>query len=566
MIIGNTACPSCVAKGRDRTGNHLMLFEDGGSYCNRCGYGEGKGTFTEVNVKFSKEWSDEEVAAAIQGVQENSTIQSLQGREIKAHVCKHYGVRVAVSETDGQTQTERYYPIPHIETGDVQGYKVKTNSTDKRTYAKGRLKSGAFFGSTVIPKKGKKIFITEGEDDCLALYQAIYENCDTSWRNRISVVSLINGASGADQEMMRNRDLLDAYKEIILCFDMDSAGEEGVAKACKVLNRAKVFRAQYEHNDANDMVKEGLSKELYFNAIMAGKPRPEKIITGAQITLAELRIPLKAGIQSIYQGLNRKLHGFRYGDGGGELSVWCAGSGMGKTTAAREIMYDFNANHGLRLGNVFLEEQYRKTAQSYIAIDNNVPVAALRENPDILNDQQWELSHKKLVNNGRISFLKHFGSLASDSLMDYFWYLSAEEKCDFIMLDHISMVVSGETSGAGGERKDIDILMTKLAAFCEDSGTSVQAVVHLKRPPDGSFNDGKRISLSHLRGSAAIEQLSHNIFAIEGDQHGDNPNTRIIRVLKNREWGDLGEADTVEYNPTTGRLMPVQVSMGGNKF
>lgn len=154
--------------------------------------------------------------------------------------------------------------------------------------------------------------------------------------------------------------------------------------------------------------------------------------------------------------------------------------------------------------------------------------------------------------------MSHFGSLASSDLMEHMrWMSFGPLQADFIMLDHISMVISGQESGRGGERKDIDLLMTQLAAFCEDSGTSVIAIVHLKRPPMGSYNDGGKISLSSLRGSAAIEQLSHNVIAIEGDQ-SEAPNIRTARVLKNREWGDIGVADTMRYDSSTGRLRSVE--------
>ena len=39
-IVGDMPCPECRRNGRDRTGNHLILFEDGGAHCNRCGYKE----------------------------------------------------------------------------------------------------------------------------------------------------------------------------------------------------------------------------------------------------------------------------------------------------------------------------------------------------------------------------------------------------------------------------------------------------------------------------------------------------------------------------------------------
>lgn len=558
-IIGDSACPACTEKGRDRTGNHLMLFEDGGAYCNRCGYSENKGTFTQPRVNFSEEKSDEQIQTEIEETREDSTIQCLQDRSIKQHIAQRYGVRVFVSEQDGTTQTARIYPVFSLATEELQGFKIKSNEEKSRIWSKGRLKSGALFGIDALPQKGNKLFITEGEDDAMALHQAIYEHCDPKWRKSIAVCSLLNGAGGADKELLNNIETLERFKEIVLCFDMDEAGREGVRKVCKVIDRERLLEARYELKDANDMVKAGLSKELYFNVLAAARPRPEKIISGNEITLDELMTPLKKGIETVYPLLNSKMHGFRYGDGGGELTVFCAGSGMGKTTAAREIMYDFNSRYNLRLGHIFLEEQYRKTGQALIALDNNVPLAALREDPTIISREKFELSYNKLVKNNRTFFMKHFGSLASDHLMDHMWYQSTVEENDFIMLDHISMVVSGQQGSGQGERKDIDVLMTKLAAFCEDSGTSVIAVVHLKRPPDGkSFNNGKQISLSDLRGSAAIEQLSHNIIAVEGDQQGDDPNGRVLRVLKNREWGDIGVADSLQYNPDTGRLLPAR--------
>jgi hypothetical protein len=48
------------------------------------------------------------------------------------------------------------------------------------------------------------------------------------------------------------------------------------------------------------------------------------------------------------------------------------------------------------------------------------------------------------------------------------------------------------------------------------------------------------------------------VIAGERDQQGDNSAQMLIRVLKNREFGEVGEADTVEYNKKTGRLLPVE--------
>jgi hypothetical protein len=153
----------------------------------------------------------------------------------------------------------------------------------------------------------------------------------------------------------------------------------------------------------------------------------------------------------------------------------------------------------------------------------------------------------------RMSFYNHFGSLEQANLIAKLRYMATVEKCDFIFLDHISIVTSGMESSSEGERKDIDILMTKLASLVQETGVGIIAIVHLKRAKDKSFNEGSAISLNDLRGSAALEQLSFNVLALERDQQAedDAKDSSIIRVLKCRETGDTGVADTLVYNRET---------------
>jgi len=554
-IIGDKACPKCREKGRDKTGNHLILFKDGGSYCSRCQYTENEGTFSEPNANFGLTPTKEECISLVKKTKEDTTFKGLKDRGLRQETLKHFGIKVSLSESDGESITAVYFPT--FKEGEHLGYKVRYPNKNFGTI--GDRKNSDFVGADVCPKKGNKIFITEGEYDMCALYQTIYDNCKPEWRHSIAVVSLLNGAKSVQKELLRNSDLLSKFKDVVLVLDNDEEGKNASEKAVQIIGVEKAKVVTLPLKDANSMLLKGRGKELYFNCITENSvPRPEKVISGNEISMEDLRVPLKKGLETPYPMLNEKLGGFRYGDGGGELTVVCAGSGMGKTTLAREIVYDFNANHKLKLGHIFLEEQFRKTGQAYIAMDNNVPVASLRADPNIITEYKFKKSYEKLIANNRTSFLTHFGSLASDNLLGYLKYLGIQEENDFIVLDHISMVVSGQENSHNGERKDIDILMTKLAAFCEDTGVSVIAIVHLKRPPKGSFNEGGRVSLSDLRGSAAIEQLSHNIISVEGDQQGDNPNERTIRVLKNREWGKVGKADLLHYNTTTGRLLPLE--------
>ena len=57
-----------------------------------------------------------------------------------------------------------------------------------------------------------------------------------------------------------------------------------------------------------------------------------------------------------------------------------------------------------------------------------------------------------------------------------------------------------------------------------------------------------------------MEQLSDVVIALERDQQGEDPNKSQVRVLKNRPLGTTGTADTLEYNPETNRLLPVDTA------
>ena len=38
--IGKERCPACASIGRDRSGDNLAIYDDGGKYCFSCGYYE----------------------------------------------------------------------------------------------------------------------------------------------------------------------------------------------------------------------------------------------------------------------------------------------------------------------------------------------------------------------------------------------------------------------------------------------------------------------------------------------------------------------------------------------
>ena len=103
--------------------------------------------------------------------------------------------------------------------------------------------------------------------------------------------------------------------------------------------------------------------------------------------------------------------------------------------------------------------------------------------------------------------------------------------------------------------------MTKLRSIVEHTGIGLLLVSHLRRPTgDAGHENGKEITLSHLRGSASIAHLSDSVIGLERNQQAedeDSANTTTVRILKNRYTGDTGIATHLYYNKDTGRLTEV---------
>ena len=137
------------------------------------------------------------------------------------------------------------------------------------------------------------------------------------------------------------------------------------------------------------------------------------------------------------------------------------------------------------------------------------------------------------------------------------------EGCRYIVLDHISAVISGLESE--NERKDLDVAMTHLAAFCASNDVHLLVVSHINRsdsqqflPPKGKEGEAFWVNVrkESARGSAALEQFSWNICAIEPEILPDFSRGRVrLKVLKTRFGDSLGIADVFTLDHDTWEVL-----------
>jgi twinkle protein len=474
----------------------------------------------------------------------NYPIYSLTHKPVPKFICEKYGVRTICSEKDGSSSGVLY---PYIKRGVTIAYKIR--ELPKTFKIAGEGKGLPFFGQELFPS-GKMIVVTEGEDDALAAATMFAEK-----GKNYSVVSIPNGATSAITVFKQEFEWVSKFTDVILCFDMDDPGRKAATEVADLLapvTTVRVMTLPEGYKDASDMLADR-NTEGFWNALSkASIYSPVGVVFGNDISIDYVRKPTEIGYEIPYPELQYKLKGLRKR----ELTVVCAGSGIGKSTWARELSYHLNKVHGLKTANIFIEEDYKKTSQSFIALDNNIPLAKLRTDPGIIPEDKFIESHTNLIANNRTWFFNHFGSINPEMLVNKIRYFALAQGVDFVFLDHLSMVISGTASN--DERKDIDMLMTSLASLINETGVGIITVVHLKRKSGQvSYNQGGQVELTDLRGSGALEQLSWNVIALERNQQStDQADFSTIRLLKNREWGYTGSCDKLFYNKETGRLLP----------
>ena len=522
-FVAHTECEKCGSR------DNAAVYTDGHTYCFGCGdwQGDGDGPQRIERPKAN--------LALIEG-----TYRALRSRRISEETCKKFGYTVA--KHGGQ-------PVQLAMYRDAKGNPCaqKVRTADKKFSIVGDAKAMTLFGSHLW-SNGPKLVICEGELDAMAASQI--------QNHKWPVVSLVNGAQSAVKCLLNNYDFITGFKEVILLFDTDQPGRDAAnacAEAlpiglCKIANLG-------EYKDANDALVKGDAQAVIM-AIFQAKPyQPDGIVNaldlrdviGIEDTISPITYP--------YPRLNELTKGIRLGT----LTTIAAGSGTGKSTFVREIMYHVQQS-GFPVGMMMLEETCKRTMQGMVGIHMNKNIVV---DPGVAPKEDIETSFDDLIKDNPIYLFDHFGSTDLDRVINRIRYMSKALGCQVICLDHISILVSGMTGAVADERRLVDSLVTQLRTEVQALGIALILVSHLKRPSsDIGHEGGARVSLNQLRSSHAIAQLSDFVLGVEVDKEDPTNGQRNLVCLKNRHTGEVGHAGTLSYDRTTGRLTDAGETFG----
>ena len=422
------------------------------------------------------------------------------------------------------------------------------DTANKKFWSEGSMSEAGLFGQNVFTQKAKFITITEGEVDAMSAYQLM----GSQW----PVVSLKNGAASAVSNCKQSFEYLNQFGNIVLCFDNDKAGKKAANEVAEIFEPNKCKIMQLDLKDANECLKVGMKSEDFINAWWASKPfTPAGIINLHDLGDSLYDEDYCETCLYPWSNLNEKTYGMRTG----ELVTFTSGAGMGKSSIMRELMHHLMMNTKDNIGVLAMEESVRNTAFNIMSVEANARLY-IKEVRDKFTRDELKGFQAKTLDSGRFFAFDHFGSISNDEILGRVRYMAKALGTKWVILDHLSILVSGQEDN-GDERKSIDILMTKLRSLVEETGIGLILVSHLRRPSgDRGHEDGREVSLSHLRGSASIAHLSDSVIALERNQQADDEqaaNTTTIRILKNRYTGDTGISCYLHYDKETGRMTQI---------
>ncbi len=536
FIQHNQKCPTC---GK----NHLSLNADGSSKC----FHATCGTFhaaqnTESNVSNITQPTVERKVKPMQATNSEGSYAALTDRRISEETATKYGVRV-LHGADGKP-VEHHYPY-------FNGHELgatKIRKIPKDFYLRGSFDETGLFGEQLFNKGGKYVTITEGECDAMAAYELM----GSKWAS----VSIKRGAEGAERDVKDSLEFLESFDNIIICFDKDKSGVAAAKKIARLFqpSKAKIMTLPNGFKDANDMLIANKHKDFMETWWSAKTYTPSGVINVSDEKKKFFNRPKMDSVPYPWEGLNKKLYGMRQG----ELITLTGGTGLGKSSVTREIEHHLIKNTKDNVGVIALEEDWRRTIDGILSIEANARLYIDQER-EKFSEEELDKFFDVLYdgeNKNRVWVHAHFGTNNIDEIFTKLRFMIIACECKWVVVDHLHMLVAAVSEG--DERRAIDNIMTRLRSIVEETGAGLILVSHLRRANgDKGHENGIEVSLSHLRGSQAIAQLSDCVIALERNQQSEDfneSNTTRVRVLKSRYTGDVGMASHLLYNRETGRL------------
>lgn len=449
-------------------------------------------------------------------------------RGIRADIAQVY--QVGSQDSNGSTVIVYQY---FDQSGALFNRKYRT--PDKKFWTEKEAEKG-FYGMQFVDVSQSELMVVEGEDDCHAMVQYGFTN----------VVSVPYGAGNYTPAM---DEYLKQFATIYLVFDADERGQEGAYAFAEKAGMPKCWNVILPFKDARQCLREGVA-ETEIRALKkgAGQFRHSKIIrpvdlrAGFKQYVSERRKSL--GYQLPDLALNEIMGGVRIN----EMTVLTGHTGRGKSTFALNValwaeqsgMCSMILSFENTLNNILRKLIEIQSGESLFYIDRMMGETRSSRSELWIDEQINKLNERALYFLNREKGGQGYCDL--QKLLDTMAYANKFYDVNFFLIDHLHYFL--KLSAERNAVYVIDEAVRALAKAAENMESHILLIVHPHMVHD---KDGRlvRLGLNSLRGSQAIAQESSNFWVISRkiDADGNVENLSRLEVLKNREFGRIGQID-----------------------
>ena len=535
---------TCLIKiGHDKCGSSdaLQVFENEDStvsgYCFKCHtyiddpFGESR-LADDVRKEYPKKLSKskEEIKVEMQEIFELDSCD-LTERKLRKRSLDAFGVKVGMDERDGKTP--RLVFFPYTKDGEIVRYKVRLLG-QKHMWSIGVDNDVDMFGwEQALGSGAKKIIITEGEYDAVALHRILETYTASNYTDFIpAVVSLPNGSSSAVKAITKAYPKLKKFfTDVILAFDQDDAGKEAVESVLKILPDAKVVELPCK--DANEAVIKGMGKAVWRAVTFAAdKPKNTRLVKGSSLREAAMLRP-EMGLSWPYEGLTKLTRGIRRS----ETYYFGSGVKMGKSELVNDIAKHLMVVHDLP---VLLCKPEEDKAETYRRLVGKV-AGKIFHDPDIEFDEDAFIAGDKLVGDKAI-IVDNYQFVNWDYLKDDIRYAVNNEGVHDVIIDPVTCFTNGMS--ASDTNEFLVGMAAELASMSKDLNFTSYIFCHLKAPEGKPHERGGEVLSTQFTGSRAMMRSCHLMIGLEGNKDPELPieerNVRKLKILEDRNFGSTG--------------------------
>ena len=384
-------------------------------------------------------------------------------------------------------------------------------------------------------KDFNRLIITEGEEDCLSL-----------WECGIEAVSISSGAT--NMECVTNCfDWLEQFETIIIWTDNDKAGNDSQNEISKRLGMHRCKEVSCgEYKDANDVLK------------YAGKDEIKRIIDTAEYipisdvvdlaTIDIFQIEKVEKVESCFRYINKNTHGgYKHGD----VILWTGYASSGKSTMlSQEIVNFLEQDHSVCMySSEYVNKEIVKTIYKQMCGEG-----FLKHHHDIkYNNDYYNLTMENVqamaehIYGRLFSIEDRFDGDATD-IFKTFESIYMRYGVKIFTIDNMATLLPYNQNSLNDTQTRF---IKEAEKFVKKFNVTLHIVAHQKNAEDRQTKQDKKKTLIPtlygIMGTSNLPNLADVVIGVIRVE-GDDVHKAATRLLKERETGKVGGYELMKFN------------------